>query len=173
MAQLFTLTPDILQIGADAFDSLIHELGKTCRLFYPPRFIPCTNCVGDAIGNKSPVSNISGGPINFPFSPVCPLCSGKGTLQTEVYEDVLLLLEWNPKQFDDMFKMELRVPGGALQAKGHIEIMPKVARANYMVADISLSAYANYRFVLKAEPVSTGNIIKGRYFTSLWERSPA
>lgn len=169
----FIITPDILKIGADAFDSLIAQLGRRSRLYYAPVYTPCS-CANSNIGNLSGTYDYSGSPINYPMGGVCSLCSGKGQIATEVYEDVTLLINWELKTFDKVWEpMILRLPDGSLQAKGHIEILPKITACSYMVVDLDLAAYGNYRFALYSQPISPQNIIKHRYFTSLWTQVKA
>ena len=63
MGKIFTLSDDIKSVVTDALDDLITELGKDCRLVYPPRFVPCGNCIYDPIAGKSSNHWKSGGPI--------------------------------------------------------------------------------------------------------------
>lgn len=169
----FILTPDILKIGADAFDSLIdiRNLGKTCRFVFAPIFTPCT-CVNSSVGNVPTVVGQHGGPMNYPMSTVCPLCSGKGQISQDVYQDIVMLINWEPKTFDPVWEKQLtRLPEGIIQAKGYIQYMPVMSQCQFMIPDILMSAYQNYTFRLVSEPISAGNIIKRRYFTSIWERT--
>lgn len=171
---IFTLTDDILSLAQDAFDCLIRELGRTARLYFAPLYIPCNNCGPNPLGNIPRTVWITGGPAYFANGSLCPLCGGDGSLQQEQYEDIRLIINWNPKEFDKEWLNSItRIPKDAIQAKGWISDLPKVSQCIYMHADIALQNLGNYHFKLISPPICPGNIIKHRYFTSIWERIPS
>lgn len=168
MGKIFTITPGIRQIASDAIDDLINQLGKPCRLVYPPIYTACPNCVFDPIGNKSSNRYKHGGPVPFQFGN-CPMCNGAGREATFPTEVVTLLCAWTPKQWF-ILPENLRMPDGDLQTKGYISDLPKIKRAVEMDMEISQEAYGHWRFKLASDPIDAGNIIQGRYCVCLWKR---
>jgi hypothetical protein len=65
----------------------------------------------------------------------------------------------------------VRLNNGVISIKGHIADMPKISRMSYFVPHIEIADYANYRFRLSSEPISQGNIVQGKFFTALLDRS--
>ncbi len=76
MAKLFTITDDIRAIGSNAIDDLIDQLGKDCRLVYPPTLVPCSDCAADPIGDKPANAWVTGGAFSPPDGTVCAMCGG-------------------------------------------------------------------------------------------------
>ena len=169
---IFTISDEIRQVAMDAFDTLINELSKTCRLYYPPKMQECSNCVVDMIGRKSSNIYLHGGPIPFPFGGMCPMCDGAGYKAIEVYHDVNFLVNENIKSFyKDGLPSNVNLPNGTIQTKGYITDMPKVKRCSHMIKHLALENYQTMNYTLYGEPLSPGNIIQGRYFVALWLRS--
>lgn len=178
MAKIFTLSEDIKQIARDAIDDLIDQLGKNCRLYYPPRFVPCNNCLPETIGQLPSCRWIDGGPIYFPEGSVCPLCHGEGQRAEQLTEDVVMLLAMTPREFflrgpSEFLKKvpaNIEVADNIIQSKGYLRDLPKILRSREMVVQPELEAMIRWRYVLAGEPVDVGNIIQGRYFVANWRR---
>jgi hypothetical protein len=170
MGTLFSLgavKPTVRQ----ALDDLITELGKACRLVYPPRWVPCGDCIFDAVGNKS--SNIwrTGGPVPFGAGTTCPLCNGAGKSSQEVSEVVTMLCAWDPRDFYvPVPRLDLRVPNGFIQTKGYLTDAPKMSRADHAIFELPLENSLRQTFKLAGEPVDVSNIIQGRYCVATWKR---
>lgn len=165
---IFTLTPDVLKVAELSFNSLIINLGRTCRMFYNPKIIPCINCVYDSINRKSSGVYLSGGPYPFPMGSQCPVCYGKGTITEDAYEDVTLLIQEDVKQFQKIGN--LNFPNGSIQTKGFIADLPKIQRCDYMLKHVDLSSVLPQKYKLYGEPLCPGNIVQSKYFVCLWER---
>lgn len=173
MGQIFTLDAGTIQIMEYAINDIILYLGKQCKIVYPPKTVPCGNCLRDASG-KSRNIYLHGGPVPFPSNSICPLCGGSGSSkEEEVTEIVQVIINWNPKEWMNIKLDQTRLANGVLHVKGHIGDMPKFMRMSYMVPDIKIAAYADYRFQLKGEPWSGGNIVQGKFFECLLDRSPS
>lgn len=174
---LFQLTPAIKQIASDAIDTLILQLGKPCRLIYPPAQIPCGNCIFDVIGKKSSNRWRTGGPSFFPPNTICPVCNGVGTRATENSETITMLLDFDiknwllPGQFGLDTELLLRVPNGMCRSKGFLTDMPKVMRATDAILATNDEAFLRLKYQLVGEPLDTSNIVQGRYFYAYWRRS--
>ncbi len=172
MGRIFTLQQSIIDIMDAALGDLILYLGKNCRIVYPPVITPCTNCLRDSIGNKSKNIYLHGGPFPFPQGSICPVCDGTGSTRAEeVTEVTRFIVTWSPKKFNDAPVDPARIAKGVIEIKGYIIDMPKISRMSYLVPHIDIEGYAHYRFRLVGEPISPGNIVQGKYFVALLERS--
>lgn len=172
MGTIFTLTPALKGVITTALDDLITELGKDCRLYYPPRWNACENCVYDPIGNKSSNYWLTGGPLPFPSGSTCPLCDGVGRRAEEVTEDITMLCAWEPRKFFHPIKhLDIRAPFSILQTKGYIDPdLPKVLRAESLVFQTGIEGILRKKYVLMGQPGDASNIIQGRYFIATWEQ---
>lgn len=168
MGKIFTITDDIRNIASKAIDDLIDQLGKRCRLVYPPTYTLCPNCIFDSIGNKSSNHYKHGGPVSFD-SGICPMCNGVGREATFPTEIINLLCAWTPKEWF-ILPENLRIPDGDLQTKGYLADLPKIKRCVEMVMEVANEAYGHWRFKLAGDPIEPGNIVQGRYCVCLWKR---
>lgn len=170
MGKIFTITNDIRQIASDAIDDLINQLGKPCRLYYPPKIVNCPNCTPDTIGHKSLTIYKSGGPVPFSFG-ACPICQGSQQQRFDVQTEIVTLLcAISPK--DWFIKMpNIRVPDGMMQTKGYLRDAPKIQRCENMVVETQIEGYKRMIWQLQSDIFDVGNIIQGRYFVALWRRS--
>jgi hypothetical protein len=171
MGVIFTLDPNIVATMNSAISDLLLYLGKDCRIAYAPKIIPCANCLRDPIGNKSKNIYLHGGPVPFPQGSICPICDGAGgTSAAEVTEILHLIVNWNPKVWNNTKVDNLRLSGDVLHIKGHIVDMPKIKRMDYLVPHIQIEAYSRMKFRLASDVISPGNIVQGQYFSCLLSR---
>lgn len=177
------LITDAIRIQAsNAIDSLQASsenggLGKDCLLIFDPKRVRCSNCVYDSLNKCSANRYLPGGPQPFPLNSLCPICNGKGTLDTPVTKPIVLLLNWAPKTWlampnMDMANVNIEVPGGACQAKGFMTDLPNVLQSRKMVIETAITGIKQYIYVLAGEPIDPSNIVQGRYFMSIWKRAP-
>lgn len=175
VGELFSITSDIKSIVTAAFDDLlINEqdggLGKTCLLVYPPKSIPCENCLINPTTGKSIGRYRHGGPAPFKQGR-CPLCQGEGRKSSEATEEITFGVNWDVKTFVfPIQNIDLRVPHGFVQTKGYLKDAPKVLKADHLVIQLPIAPYLRQKFKLEGEPVDTSNIVQGRYFYALWRR---
>jgi hypothetical protein len=173
MGTIFTISDGIRNLAKDAFSDLINQLGKPCKLIFPPKMTACANCIPDPIGNKSSNRYNTGGPAPFPMGSICPVCGGKGQIATENSRVVTLLINEDPKQFDKSLQLNnsnIYYPDGTIQAKGFIADLPDVLKCTEMIKDTNIQPYIEYRYKRYGEPLSPGNIVQGAFFISLWTR---
>lgn len=175
MADLFQLDPTTLATVENGIDSLIHQLGKQCKLEYEAGAdseTQCPNCNYDPNTNRS--SNIYNGVGPKPFQGgKCPVCKGKGYMPRSGvrYDIVQLLIDWQPKPwnfFDP--NTNLRLPQGMVSTKGFVADMPKIIQAKSIIIDYQNSSLTTNRFIRWQEPVLQGNIVKSKYFVCFWQR---
>jgi hypothetical protein len=172
MGKIFTLDADVKSIIQDAIDDLIGELGKDCRLVYPPKMTYCVNCASDPIGHKPSNRWKTGGPVHFPMGSLCPMCNGEGRRAEEVTEVIKLLCEWDPKKFVfPVPSLDVRTPFSVVQVKGFLTDLPKVLRCDHMVLQIPIEGIIRKTYKLSGEPGDYSNIVQGRYFVAVWTRS--
>lgn len=165
MGKIFTLSDDIRQIASDSIDDLIDQLGKPCRLVYPPLGAPCTGCGGAPAGHW-----VTGGGATVGQGAACPLCGGAGLVYTEASETVTLLVASAPAQFFRKAAPGVDVPAGTIQTKGYVRDLPKILRAREMVLAPGALPHT-LRYVLDGEPVDVSNIVQGRYAVCQWRRA--
>lgn len=170
MGKVFTLSPNIVTLATDTFTDLLNQLGKPCRLIYPPKQVSCPNCVFDAVGNKSANVWLDGGPQPFPNGQECPMCNGVFYAAQEVTRPITLLIAWAPAQWFVRAPNGFQIPDGMIQTKGFIADLPFVLQARQMVIETPIEGMNRYRFFLDGEPVDVSNITPGRFFVSRWRR---
>jgi hypothetical protein len=171
VGRVFTLSPGIIALAKNAISDLIDQLGKPCRLVYPPKMEPCVNCVFDSVGQKSSGRWVTGGPMPFPEGGKCPLCDEQGMLATEYTADIKMLIAWTPREFFLPPAPGVQIPAGTIQAKTYIEHLPKIQQAREMVVQPHLEKLARWRFVLDCEPADVGNIVQDSFVVSQWKRA--
>lgn len=171
MANIFTIDAAIKSIIQGALDDIITNLGKNCLLVYPPKMLPCDNCVSNPIGNLPSNRWRTGGPIHFGVGSLCPMCDGQGMRAEELTEAILLLCEWDPKKFIKPFQgLDIRIPNGLLQTKGYLVDMPKILRCDHLVFQTDVAGMSHFKYKLYDDPGDRSNIIQNRYFIATWER---
>ena len=102
------------------------------------------------------------------FSGVCPLCNGQGYKAVEVSDEVVLLINEDPKSFQSFGNVD--IPQGTIQTKGFIADLPKVLKCAYLIKDINIKPYIEYRYKLASEPLVPANIAPGKIFVANWTR---
>jgi hypothetical protein len=169
MVNIFEITDEIRNLAKLAFLDLHRDLSRQCRLYYPPRMITCINCQSDPIGRKSSNRYLHGGPAPFPLGSICPMCGGTSRIAQESYDDIQLLIDEEP----DIYKKypNANLPQGIIEAKGLISDMSKVLKCDYLIKDLTIRPYLEFRYTRYGEPVLPSNIVLNEFFISLWQRS--
>jgi hypothetical protein len=171
MGKIFTLSPAIKAVCRDALDDLITELAKNCRIFYPPKFIDCVNCVQDPNGDQGASYWRHGGPMKFMTGAACPMCNSQHQRAEYVSEDFQWLCALRPKDFFiPIPNLDFKVPFGYVQTKMFSQDVPKALASEYMVFQTAISGLSGEsRYKLHSKPVDVSNIIQNRYFVATWE----
>jgi hypothetical protein len=170
MARIFEITQSIRDLATAAFSDLLDQLGKPCKLFYPPRMKACSNCIADPIGHKSTNRWLRGGPVEFPFGSICPLCGGQGAIAEEVSETVNLLVTQDVTKFEKIGISNVNLPDGIIQTKGYLSDLSKILKCDYIIVNTNIQNIITQRYKLFSEPVSPGNISQNVFFICLWQR---
>ena len=170
MADLFELDAETLATVENGIDSLIHQLGKDCKIIYESARTVCNNCIYDSINHRSTNQYNTVGPKPF-TSGKCPVCRGTGYLpgNETTSEVVQLLVDWQPKPWH-FVDPNIVVPQGLVSTKGFVADMPKVMQAKYIIIDYTNATFNSHKFVRWGEVVLQGNIVKSKYFLAFWQR---
>lgn len=169
MPDLFIIDEDIRTLTFDAISTMIHQLGKDCKLIFDPITTQCPNCIFDSVNNTSSGVYNGTGPVSF-TRPPCPVCRGVGTIVEDAVEQtVRFLIDWQPKPWLYLPAGTV-VPEGLVQTKGFIEVLPLVIQSNEIIIDPAHALYQNNRFMKWGEPVPTGNIKQNSFFIAFWQR---
>lgn len=171
MGNRFTITDAMKAQIQQAFDDVVTELGRPCRVVYPPQWAPCVNCVSDPIGRKSANRWRTGGPVPFSNGTTCPLCKGAGGHNAPpATADVELKIEWDRGRF------WVPVPQSAIkgslttcQAKGLASELPKLTGADHLLVHLPVAPFSLHKFVLAGGPWFPHSIVQGRYAVTQWE----
>src|SRR5262249_17050413 len=132
MGKIFSLDTETKQVIQDALDDLLANvadggLGKTCTLVYPPRNIPCDNCVPDPVTARSTNRPRNGSAVPFAIGQSCPMCSGRGMKQSEVTEEITLGCNIDIKRFvTPIPNVNVVIPNSLLETKGYLTDLPKI-----------------------------------------------
>lgn len=171
---LFQLSAAVLGITSNAIDSLIAQLGKPCRLIYPPIMEPCPQGCPVPVGTKQATdiwrtgTSVRPGNVN-----ICSLCGGNGQMAVPQTETITLLCNFDVKPWDNFdvpAQTDFRRPAGLCITKGFITDLPKVKRAINAVLATNVEPYLRYSYQLHGEPIDNSNIVQGRYMSCLWIR---
>jgi hypothetical protein len=163
MGTLFTLTPAIKSVTQQALEDLITELGKNCKLFYPPTQETC-GCAGNVW--------LTGGPAPPGDVTTCPLCGGSGFRAKEVSETLKMGVAVHPKDFWKKPPPNIQIPDGTIQTKGYLTDLPKLRAAERMQLQPELDAVARWMYVRDDDPVDVSNIVQGVFVVLQWKRAP-
>lgn len=172
MGQLFTLDAATKAVITQGLDDLITELGKDCKLIYPPRMVNCTNCIQDPIGKKSSNHYLHGGPVPFSGVSTCPMCNGEFKIARENSESIKMLCAWKPRDFFlPVPNLNITIPMSYVQTKCYLKDLPKINRAQYLQFQVKTEGIQNKLFELHGEPGDVSNIIQDRYVVATWKRA--
>jgi hypothetical protein len=134
---------------------LMSDLGRTITLHMPPSVADCPNCLWDHRKKKSrntydsTNTNTNPGPLHKPFldGQVCPVCNGRGVLNTPQSASYTALMSSKFKED------ELTVVGtsheGVIKTTTHIDSFQDITRAKQMSID-------NYNYTPIGRPLKTG-----------------
>lgn len=169
MGKLFEIPEDVLETAQDGFDDILDQLGKSCKLIYPAKFIECTNCIYDPIGKKSSNRWRTGGPMPF-HAGACPQCNTQGRIATENSETITMTINWTPGRHNVPLT-NVRVPiGYVIQTRGYMTDYPKIKQCEDMIILGEVEPYGHFKFKLDGEPTDPFQFVPGRYFIANWKR---
>ena len=169
MGIIFTLTSDILSPTQQLFDDIINEMGRDCKIYYPPNVIAATQTtVLKPVGQASQNSVLTGGSNPFPSESISAVEGGQGQ-ESETFDTVKLLLHYNPSHFGQMKLDQTRLDKGLVKTGGFLVDLPKILQCAYLM-DNTMDGYGHFKYRLCEKPISNNNIVQGRYFEALWER---
>lgn len=159
----------------DAIDSLLSQNGLTlpCRFIYSnTNPVLCSNCLFDAVSNRSANRYNGTGPSPFADYSICPICNGFGydsdNKEELVYLGVLFdskhWFNWNNKS------NTIRVPDGMVQTICKAELLPKIRNADKILIDTNNEVYGSYYYIRANDPEFAG-FGDTRYIFTMWQRA--
>jgi hypothetical protein len=172
MGKLFDLPPDLILVVANGIDDIIDLFGKDCQLHYKAtKFEICPNCYYDPVNKRSTGRYKPGGPEPFPTATTCPVCDGKGRVQTDTVqtEIVKMSVVWDTSNYIQVAP-NVQSPNSRLYTRGYMSDLPKILKTDYLTILGTINTYTNPEFIRAGEPVDASNIVQGRYFECYWDR---
>lgn len=151
-------------------DSFIDDLGKECKLIYPPKDSECPNCYYSREEQHSTNIYKTNGPYPFDNYTTCPMCAGIGRSQELVTETVKLRVYTTPKDFIDV-GANILFEDGLCQIIGYMADLPKIERAIEIVIFNDLSDIKEWKFQPSTAPMPWGLGSKPRYFIMYCKRN--
>jgi hypothetical protein len=156
----------------DAITSLLQEgsLSVPCTIKYgitDPDL--CSNCIFDNLSNRS--SNIynGSGPISFSENSICPVCNGRGLIDSDASETVHLGVIFDSKYFLNWNSKSMQIPDGLVQTICRIELLPKIKNANSIIFNTGISNYGHYHYVRDGEPNPCG-LGDHKFIITMWKK---
>jgi len=142
-------------------------IGRACSLVYPPKRIPCNNCIVKPVGASTTNVYRHGGPAPFPFGD-CPLCGGNGYSEIEVTDTIRMRVYWNRSEWIRIAN-NINIDDAEAIGIGYMTDLPKLQRAIEILLVKDMTA-EQYRTVLAGQPLPWG-FGKGRYFAALFKEA--
>lgn len=137
-----------------AIDELVRGCELPCKLVYPPtKYTVCTNCSTNNLGRKGPNPFINGGKGRH--TGTCVTCNGEGKIPVENSETINLIVIWNYSKYEYLANL-VKSPEGTVQTFSKMSTIEKIKRAQYVVFNTDIQAYADHEFVRDGEPSPCG-----------------
>jgi len=140
-------------------------IGRACTIVYPPKRVPCDNCIVKPVGTTTTNVYRTGGPAPFPFGN-CPLCGGNGYSETEITDTIRMRIYWNRSEWMRIGG-NIQVEDAEAMAIGYMTDLPKLQRAIEIIL-IKGTNYAEYRTTLAGKPTPWG-FGRNRYFVAVFK----
>jgi len=166
------ITSSFKSLFNNAISALLEDSAGTvaCTLSYGvTKYESCVNCIYDPIGRKSSNRYQNGGPVPFPFGGICPMCNAAGKKPVETYENVNLMVIFEPRQFLGI-STPTNTPDGYIQTVGKKEMTPKLQRAKEIVVSTDLSGFFPHRYQRADEPTPIG-LGNNEFVVCTWRRA--
>lgn len=150
-------------------DMISSNFGVPCTLVYGSNRIECPNCLYNPVGKSSTGQYKSGGPIPF-TNVVCPYCAGVGYSIVDHIETIKMRVYWKRGDFMRV-EVPITITNSSIQSIGYITDLPKIQRAQEIIANNTIQGYVAYRYVLAGEPLPFGLGSDKKYFVAFWNRN--
>lgn len=164
------ITTQLKTLFNNAISSLLYNdaLTLSCTLHYSAtKYIDCTNCIADPMGQNNFTVYIDGGPIPFPFGGICPMCNGQHIKAVETSEPLSMMVIWDYKDFINVGTIDN--PNGYIQTLTFDEHTPKLKQANEITVANSVRGYTEHRYQRASEPEPCG-FGNTEFVACLWKR---
>lgn len=163
--------PKPTSLAIQYFDQLITSWGRSCLLVFQEGRTECPNCILDVDTGRSSGIYKSGGPQNFVYGMVCPVCNGRGLIGTENSRTIKLNISGDPKRWMKQFPPRVDLSSQAILSYGFITDMPDVLRSRKVYIQTDLEGITSQEYFLAGAPFDPCHIVPGRYFFAYWDKS--
>lgn len=146
------------------------NFGVPCTLVYGANREQCPNCIYNSVAKTSSGVYKSGGP--FPFNgTICPYCAGVGYNMIQQNPDTIKMrVYFNRKDFLRI-EMPITITNSMIQTIGFITDLPKLQKAQEMVANTNVENYSAYRYILAGEILPCGLGPVKNFCVAFWNRN--
>jgi len=158
----------------DIFKKQIDSMFGTDGLSLPCKLISkdkkkskCPNCIINPVNGKSSGRYKSGGPINFPYGQLCPVCNGEGFKYNISETTIDLLVIHDYKKWIN-FNTNINMPNGMIQTIAKFSDLQKLQKANTLVVDTSAGYIPSNEYIRDSEPQPIG-LGNSDYLYTYWK----
>lgn len=146
------------KIFTDQIDRMfgVNGLSRPCKIISKDsKKTLCPNCVVDPISGKSSGRYKIGGPANFPYGQLCPVCNGVGLLINTNEDTIDLLVIYDYKKFLN-FGTNVNIPEGSIQVIAKFQDLKKLQKANTLIVDTDAGYIPNNEYEPLSQPQPIG-----------------
>lgn len=124
------------------------------KLFYPPVFEACPNCITETFGGEVKSLGIYNGSGPLPFSDtICPYCDGNGKKSIESFE--IIRARAYTKNKDNMNDF-VNIPNAELMIITNLNNLNKLKNAAYISPQDGMQNHEFYQFINIKSSIKTG-----------------
>ena len=169
------INQDLKNTFNNAIDALIAEnsLSVPCKIRYnsaKTQRVLCNNCIFDTISLLSSNRFNDTGPQPFAENTICPVCLGRGTIDSLNNEEIIhLAVIFDSKYFINYNSKAVNIPAGSVQTLSKIDTISKLRNADEIIFDTKIENYGLYAYQRASDPEPCG-FSDHRYIITLWSR---
>lgn len=159
----------IKQIFKEQIDSLFgsDKLSLPCKLVSEDnKKTQCPNCIVDPITGRSSGRYKTGGPINFTYGQLCPVCNGIGFRFNVNEVNIDLLVVYDYRKWIN-FNATIGIPNGMIQTISKFEDLRKIQKANTLIVNREIN-YPSQEYIKDSEPQPVG-LGTSDYLYTFWK----
>ncbi len=164
---------NLFNTGVNAM--LESKLAVTAILVFPPLQTECPNCIVNPFGGGSSGKYKSGGLYVFTDGQVCPYCQGIGFIETSSETIIKLLVDWNPKIYNNVIKAsvednkQFKVPYENIKVQGYIADLVNFRQAKEIKLHSTVTDFGYWNYVIDGAPLPY-DLGHNSYFGCLMKR---
>ena len=127
----------------------------------------CSNCQIDPMSGRSSGRYKPGGPFNFPYGQLCPICNGIGFIFNSKEHSVDMLVIYDYKKWIN-FNQNLNSADGMIQTISKISDISKLQESNTVQIDTAGDYVTNNEYVKDSDPQPIGHG-SNNYVYTFWK----